>query len=39
MEKLNVCKGKMHIFIYPPFQFQVVDAAADELSSPPAPRC
>jgi S-adenosylmethionine:tRNA ribosyltransferase-isomerase len=24
--KLNVCKGKTHIFIYPPFQFQIVDA-------------
>jgi S-adenosylmethionine:tRNA ribosyltransferase-isomerase len=23
--KLNVCKGKTHIFIYPPFQFQIVD--------------
>jgi S-adenosylmethionine:tRNA ribosyltransferase-isomerase len=24
--KLNVFKGKTHIFIYPPFQFQIVDA-------------
>jgi len=24
--KLNVCKGRTHIFIYPPFQFQIVDA-------------
>jgi len=24
--KLNFCKGKTHIFIYPPFQFQIVDA-------------
>jgi S-adenosylmethionine:tRNA ribosyltransferase-isomerase len=24
--KLNVCKGKTHIFIYPSFQFQIVDA-------------
>ena len=24
--KLNVCKGKTHIFIYPPFHFQIVDA-------------
>jgi S-adenosylmethionine:tRNA ribosyltransferase-isomerase len=24
--KLNVCNGKMRIFIYPPFQFQIVDA-------------
>jgi len=24
--KLNVYKGKTHIFIYPPFQFQIVDA-------------
>jgi S-adenosylmethionine:tRNA ribosyltransferase-isomerase len=24
--KLNVCKGKTHIFIYPPFPFQIVDA-------------
>ncbi len=23
---LNVCNGKTHIFIYPPFQFQIVDA-------------
>ena len=23
---LNVCKGKTHIFIYPPFPFQIVDA-------------
>jgi S-adenosylmethionine:tRNA ribosyltransferase-isomerase len=24
--KLNVYKGRTHIFIYPPFQFQIVDA-------------
>ncbi len=24
--KLNVYKGKTNIFIYPPFQFQIVDA-------------
>jgi S-adenosylmethionine:tRNA ribosyltransferase-isomerase len=24
--KLNVYKGRTHIFIYPPFQFQMVDA-------------
>jgi S-adenosylmethionine:tRNA ribosyltransferase-isomerase len=24
--KLNVCKGRTHIFIYPPFQFQIVGA-------------
>ncbi len=24
--KLNVCKGKTRIFIYPPFHFQIVDA-------------
>ena len=24
--KLNVCKGKTNIFMFPPFQFQIVDA-------------
>jgi S-adenosylmethionine:tRNA ribosyltransferase-isomerase len=24
--KVNVYKGKTHIFIYPPFQFKIVDA-------------
>jgi S-adenosylmethionine:tRNA ribosyltransferase-isomerase len=24
--KINVCKGKTRIFIYPPFQFKIVDA-------------
>jgi S-adenosylmethionine:tRNA ribosyltransferase-isomerase len=24
--KLNVCRGKTNIFIYPPYQFQIVDA-------------